>query len=312
MANSRRSRAIRRVDEDVASRIVAFVRDRCESGVFRCVNVALFGGEPLLNPRGCELIMELLRAEGLLGEVQLITNGIILNERIYLRLVQRGLTGVQVTLDGMKDTHDRTRSTLGGSGTFDQIIENLRVCMSAAPGGRWNIRVNVTSNSYDEVDTLIAHLASRLDLSRNKVFLTLGIIDDNGVGFSDVVRSDRDLFEWVTDRYVGAVRRGFNYHLIGQVSECVFCSTPEAERGAVIGSQGELYSCWESVGHPDRAVGHVDSGYESPAALQTKWRRCCDFSRNQPHGGVAGNWADFVDVSILDYERSLRKGEVFA
>ena len=37
-----------------------------------------------------------------------------------------GLTGVKVTLDGDRETHDRMRPLRGGQGTFDRIIENIR------------------------------------------------------------------------------------------------------------------------------------------------------------------------------------------
>jgi uncharacterized protein len=53
-----------------------------------------------------------------------------------------GLTGVKVTLDGDRDTHDRMRPMRGGQGTFDRIIENVRRVAPLVPitiGGNFDM-----------------------------------------------------------------------------------------------------------------------------------------------------------------------------
>ncbi len=53
-----------------------------------------------------------------------------------------GLTGVKVTLDGDRDTHDRMRPLRGGQGTFDRIIENVRRVAPLVPvtiGGNFDL-----------------------------------------------------------------------------------------------------------------------------------------------------------------------------
>src|SRR6185369_4319984 len=56
----------------------------------------------------------------------IITNGLLLTEEVVDRLVPHGLTGVKITLDGDRETHNRMRPLRGGQGTFDRIIENIR------------------------------------------------------------------------------------------------------------------------------------------------------------------------------------------
>ena len=57
-------------------------------------------------------------------------------------MVPLGLTGVKVTLDGDRDTHDRMRPLRGGQGTFDRIIENIRRVAPLVPvtiGGNFDV-----------------------------------------------------------------------------------------------------------------------------------------------------------------------------
>jgi len=57
-------------------------------------------------------------------------------------MVPLGLTGVKVTLDGDRETHDRMRPLRGGQGTFDRIIENVRRVAPLVPvtiGGNFDM-----------------------------------------------------------------------------------------------------------------------------------------------------------------------------
>jgi uncharacterized protein len=63
---------------------------------------------------------------GIRQVISIITNGLLLSEEVVDRLVPLGLTGVKITLDGDRDTHNRMRPLRGGQGTFDRIIDNIR------------------------------------------------------------------------------------------------------------------------------------------------------------------------------------------
>ena len=96
----------------------------------RSFALTFFGGEPLLNQPVmfylAERLWQATQARGVEMFVNLITNGLLLTPEIVDRLTPCGLTGVKVTLDGDRETHDHFRPLRGGQGTFDRIIENLR------------------------------------------------------------------------------------------------------------------------------------------------------------------------------------------
>ena len=88
----------------------------------------------------------------------IITNGLLLTEEVVDRLLPSGLSGVKITLDGDRATHDRMRPLRGGQGTFDKIIENVRRVadrVSIAVGG------NFDEASVDSYPALLDFLKSQ-------------------------------------------------------------------------------------------------------------------------------------------------------
>jgi uncharacterized protein len=115
---------------ETAARIATWIErelDRVQPEKFV---LTFFGGEPLLNLPVMYLLAERTAAattlRGVHQVISIITNGLLLTEDVVDRLVPYGLTGVKITLDGDRDTHNRMRPLRGGQGTFDRIIANIR------------------------------------------------------------------------------------------------------------------------------------------------------------------------------------------
>jgi len=101
------------------------------------LSLTFFGGEPLLNvPAMVDLADRSFRAaseRGVEQVVSIITNGLLLTPNVVDAMLPFGLTGVKVTLDGDRETHDRMRPARGGQGTFDRIIANIRRVADRVP-----------------------------------------------------------------------------------------------------------------------------------------------------------------------------------
>jgi MoaA/NifB/PqqE/SkfB family radical SAM enzyme len=80
--------------------------------------VTLIGGEPLVHPFFKEIAKEALAHHS----VNLVTNGVLLNEQIAKFLINNKLLLLGVSLDGVGGIHDRMR---GVPGTYDKIINNI-------------------------------------------------------------------------------------------------------------------------------------------------------------------------------------------
>ena len=69
------------------------------------------------------------------------------------------VTDFQITIDGIKETHDNSRYTKKGKPTFDIILENIINCVNnpiyEKEKVNITIRVNVHKNNYNDVEKLL-------------------------------------------------------------------------------------------------------------------------------------------------------------
>lgn len=131
---------------ETAARLVQWAEAKLDEVRPERFSLSFFGGEPLLNQPVMFYLAERLWAatqvRGIAMTISLITNGLLLTPEVVDRLKPYGLTGVKVTLDGDRDTHDRMRPLRGGQGTFDRIVANLRRVAGRVPisiGGNFDV-----------------------------------------------------------------------------------------------------------------------------------------------------------------------------
>ena len=117
------------------------------------LHLSWFGGEPLLAK---DLVLEL---NGYAKDIytseryysSITTNGYLLTEELFEALLQVGIFYFQVSLDGSKTYHDRSRVTVRGRGTFEVIWSNLLATRKSARDFLLTFRVHVTPENFDDV-----------------------------------------------------------------------------------------------------------------------------------------------------------------
>ncbi|WP_048064511.1 radical SAM/SPASM domain-containing protein [Archaeoglobus fulgidus] len=109
--------------------------------------IAFSGGEPLVRRD----IFELTRYAAEKGiYVAIATNGTLITEEIAKRMKENGVGYVQISLDGMKETHEAFR---GIRGCFDKTVEGIR---NAVKTGLFvNVSMTVTRYNYHEVPKVV-------------------------------------------------------------------------------------------------------------------------------------------------------------
>ena len=130
---------------ETAAQVAGWIGDRLDDVRPPRLVLTFFGGEPLFNLPVVyflsERCHEMAEARGVTLLINIITNGLLLTPDVVDRLLPYGLSGVKVTLDGDKDTHNRMRPLRGRQGTFDRIVENVRQIagkVSVAIGGNFD------------------------------------------------------------------------------------------------------------------------------------------------------------------------------
>ncbi len=122
---------------DEARRMIA------DLGRFGCPVLLVSGGEPLMRGDVLDVIAA-AKAAGL--RAVLSTNGTLIRPDLAGRLARAGLSYVGVSLDGLRQVHDRFR---GVAGAFDQALAGIRACRAA--GVKVGLRLTLNRRNVDDL-----------------------------------------------------------------------------------------------------------------------------------------------------------------
>lgn len=145
----------------------------------RTFNLSFFGGEPLLffniiaKPL-IEYIHSLCIRRGIKVNIHFTSNGFLLNKTIVQFLQDKNVC-FQITLDGGKETHDKTRFTKGGIGSYDTIMANIIQLVES--NIKVILRINYTStnifnvsNILNDIDAIGQSYRDNIDVDFQKVW----------------------------------------------------------------------------------------------------------------------------------------------
>ncbi|QNE78757.1 radical SAM protein [Streptomyces finlayi] len=287
-----------RLNSQTITSLLGFTERQMAAVGLEKLRILLFGGEPLLNPRGCLELLE--RATDIAPtSAWMISNATLLTPSLARRLTGLGLTSVQVTFDGDRADHDRIRiGRADGSGTFDKIIRNIVNASEVSPI-QWTLRVNVSQETFHGVDALIDRLATSLDPARCTLYFAR--IGDVGVGYTNSLLHTGELPAAFTRWQRRALDLGFTVSRPGARKTCVTCGHADGRYGAVVSADGTLASCWETAGKPDWEVGTVADGYRPSTVTGDRWVACQDLYRFDENARTLARFRDTVDTALLDY-----------
>lgn len=287
-----------RLTSERITSILEFASHQMEQSELAKLHLLLFGGEPLLNKRGC---CELLARAGDYGlaSAAMISNLTLLTPRLARQLSDLGLRSVQVTFDGDRSDHDQIRVRRSHGGTFDTIVRNLVCSAEAAPRIRWSLRINVSHRNYSGIDALLDRLAAAVDSSRCRVHFAR--VGDVGVGYSNDLMHTGELIAWFSRWQRRALELGFSVTRPSASLPCRTCGFGDGRFGAVVNADGILASCWETAGKPGWDVGSITTGYLPSEQAKDRWISCEDMYKYSDDDQAITSFKDSVDAALLDF-----------
>jgi uncharacterized protein len=310
-------RTAEKMSIDTAAQVASWIAGRVDQVQPQQLVLTFFGGEPLLNvPAMVEIAERCSKhaaGRGITQIVNIITNGLLLTPEIVERMKPLGLTGVKVTLDGDRETHDRKRPLRGGQGTFDRIIDNVRRVAPLVPvtiGGNFDME---TAGRYPALlDFLkVQDFAGRVaKVSFKPVIKPTGPavpasaipLTPAGPGAIPSARSCTSAAGASTGRAAGT-GPGSPCDSCGLVDDTMSFLREETQRRGfpagdgvhmgpcevhrrhshTIGPDGSLYACPGFTGEFAIAVGHIDGRRDPGRAAAARrfdhlapWRQCGD------------------------------------
>lgn len=136
--------------------IFSHIKRKVTDHDLREVSIVLFGGEPTLN---MDILIQAvtdlhsLRTKDTCINMALITNGTLINNDKLLNIINK-INMIQITIDGVKDIHDKRRVYSTGLGTFDIIINNLKLLRKNYTNDVL-IRCNADKENFDSIKELL-------------------------------------------------------------------------------------------------------------------------------------------------------------
>lgn len=223
-------------------------------------SIELFGGEPLL-PTTKDIISYIFQKAP--NETYCVTtNGYFLNE--FLSLFKSvNVARIMVTLDGFRETHNKTRVLVNGEGTYDRIINNIESAL--ADNLHIRIRMNLTGSNREECISLREEFKKKYKKYYEKKLLSFD--------FHAVMQENESE---KTDLYLNSlysVTKGKEYSIADNVAilssypllkslilpkykfNPQYCYCDSEERLYIYDPYGYIYSCPVALGKKEASIG---------------------------------------------------------
>lgn len=280
------------------------------SGSRRNLEVDFFGGEPLMNWKAVQEIVEygrgLEKKHDKKFRFTLTTNGVLLDEE-KMEFANREMSNVVLSLDGRRQVHDFMRPFPNGAGSYDRIVPKFQEFAKLRGQKDYYVRGTFTRHNLDFAKDVL-HLA---DLGFKQISMEPVVAQES----EDYALRKEDLLA-VCEQYDILARemiarekegRGFQFfHFMLDLSggPCVYKRLSGCGSGTeylAVTPWGDLYPCHQFVGEDAFRMGTVFEGIQKPE-IRESFSKCnvyskpaCQecFARFYCSGGCAANSYNF-------------------
>ncbi len=225
-----------------------------EAYALGCRLFSFTGGEPFVYPDFLPFVENLL-AENSDVHVAVLTNGMLL-EPFLDRLSVLDRLHLQLSLDGMEESHDRLR----GRGSYRKLMTNLSAMQEA--GISVTLSVAISRENIADLSRLMDVAA---DVGASSVHLLYHFV--RGKGSSEQFISPQEIFPHLQAAWKRATELGLTIDNIETLRSQVF-ATPgtrhdlsnTAWESVAVGPDGVVYPSPALVGMKECACGHLEEG----------------------------------------------------
>lgn len=214
-----------------------------------------FGGEPLLcfNSHISEIsnyAISFCQAHGIIFHNSITTNGYLLNKDMILLMKDLKFKQFQITIDGSREFHDKTRNEQGIP-SYDRIINNVHSVIDLIPNVRMFLRYNLTKENYISLNRMIEELNAVFEPKcRNKIFISV-----IKVWQEDRKQIDKDCFDNI---YSSFIKEGYTIADVDLSNDYIRCNADKLH-SFVIFHNGKVDKC-NNIPPSEAAYKLLDSG----------------------------------------------------
>lgn len=217
------------------------------------VELTLFGGEPLLRFDSCRLLLSLVKEiclrRGIPYKFAMISNGMTVNKQELNDLKDLGLTDIQITFDGWKNSHDETRK-IGKKG-YEHLLKNVSWL-----GKSFNLilKYNIRKQNVEDFANFIADVKSlRLKNATIKLEALQSTLTNKDDAFY-YSSHDQKLAETYFDLAKTVVTNGFKVDVSSAMKPPCMVSMSNS---LMIEPDGDISACVSAYKIPNLYLGNI-------------------------------------------------------
>lgn len=282
--------------------------------------ITFYGGEPL-DKANKDIVFRIVEEGFAHGfNFAAITNGHDL-EHFLPVLGERRISQIQISIDGPKRLHDKSRIARNRESSFDKIVQNVNAVL-AQGGVEVQLRCHIDPKNNEAFGELMAEFRAQgwLDHPSVVIYATNYHVKDKeghvtqGIDYEDVLR----LWNGATARHDNVHVSGIAVHADRALASALKTGGLAQLKGTYCGANsglyifaadGYVYSCWESVGKECSRIGHftTDAGLVLDERMTEKWFKrsvakipeCLDCCYALVCGGGCAQYAEY-NTGTLD------------
>ncbi len=228
--------------------------------------ITVFGGEPLLPGEKAKSVILSIIKKSLQEKIELafVTNGYTLSE--YIPILKKGnIREIQVTLDGLEETHNKRRPTKNGKGTFNKVVTGIDSALEA--GMPVNLRMVIDKENINALP-LLAEFAVNKGWTKNPLFKTqlgrnyeLHYCQKSQNKLYERLGMYKKIYKLIKENPVVLEfhKPAFSISRFlfdnGELPEPLFDSCPGCKTEWAFDYTGHIFSCTATVGKPGESLG---------------------------------------------------------
>lgn len=242
---------------DVMDNIIKYIEAQKELTGLR---LTWFGGEPLMAITQMEEFyykFKKIWADKSFAS-NIITTGYHINKAVALKMKELEIGSVQITIDGMKDSHNKIKYFDGCGDVFEIVLSNIELLNDLVPEIDIVVRVNLTKSNADDYAKLV-HLFHTRYGNRKNINIAPAFVLDRGVSNTDGSSSDLFNHNERSDFVLELMKKHgilTNYIMYPQpfINECAIRN----DKAISFDPEGYVYKCWEVIGNKKYSIGKMD------------------------------------------------------
>lgn len=242
---------------ELFSELRQYILSRVNSGV-NSVEIVWYGGEPSLEFdficfANRKILSDSLSHNFRFGNI-IITNGYCIDHRYVKALKNQNVKYIQITIDGLRETHNSRRNTVPQTDSFGKILTNIDDLL--ANDIEVVIRINIDTSNATEISELLDFLYQRF----SKELIGRLLFVDFGRVFGSELSMTHNEYEVVYRKLylkacsLGFIEPGFEVSEVG-----TFCGAETQNDNLVIDFMGNKYKCWNDIFNPLLTSGTIYS-----------------------------------------------------